>query len=328
MTGYEAGTRRIRDAFEQDLAGYHAPADLGERARAGGLRRARMRRIHRAASVAAACAAVVTGLAIVPLTGTAPRPLPTHQPGLPSAASVGRAMMTAFHQVSMAGDIVYVRQAAMPRGRVLTESQTWIWPLQPVAGQRVRERFVYSQRIPASAKRLTVLQDAGLVYRFPRDSDGILIAKAQQTQVCYPQYRQIEYHGTGGCDFMSEQTRAGGWITPETPPGTWSAASFRAAVGSDFSPGAGLNPATIAHDIITGQWQVIRRARLDGQPALELQDDRTAIPIEPLWVNARTHLPIRNGGEDYAYLPPTPANLALLRVPIPAGLPRSNPGIR
>jgi hypothetical protein len=28
---------------------------------------------------------------------------------------------------------------------------------------------------------------------------------------------------------------------------------------------------------------------------------------------------------DFAYLPPTPANLALLRVPIPRGYPRSNP---
>jgi hypothetical protein len=124
---------------------------------------------------------------------------------------------------------------------------------------------------------------------------------------------------------LSEQTRAGKWITPETRPGTWSVASFRAAVGSDFSPGAGPSPATIAHNIITGQWRVVRRARLDGQPALELRDDRAAIPVAPLWVNARTHLPIRNGGEDYTYLPPTPANLALLRVPIPAGLPRSHP---
>ena len=53
-----------------------------------------------------------------------------------------------------------------------------------------------------------------------------------------------------------------------------------------------------------------------------------------LWVNARTHLPIRwitGAGtasvtqQDYAYLPPTPANLALLRVPIPRDYPRSNP---
>ncbi|HEV2370610.1 MAG TPA: hypothetical protein VGS19_00455 [Streptosporangiaceae bacterium] len=280
-----------------------------------------------AASVAAAATATaVTGLVVVSLIVTSPSgPLPVQQPELPSAASVGKAMLTAFHQVSIAGDIVYVRQAAMPRGRVLMESQNWIWPLQPAPGQQVRERFVYSQRIPASAKALTVLQDAGVVYRFPRDSGGPLIAKARQTQVCYPQYQRTEANGADGCEFLSEQTRAGVWTTPQTRPGTWSRVSFRAAVGSDFSPGAGLSPATIAHDIITGQWEVVRRARLDGQPALELQHDSQALPIAPLWVNARTHLPIRNGGEDYAYLPPTTANLALLRVPIPRGLPRSNP---
>src|SRR6516225_11930687 len=69
MTDVDADARRIRDAFEHDLAGYHAPADLAERARAGGLRRARRRRIQLAASMAAAtCATVVTGLVIVPLT--------------------------------------------------------------------------------------------------------------------------------------------------------------------------------------------------------------------------------------------------------------------
>ena len=35
MTDVDADARRIRDAFEHDLAGYHAPADLAERARAG-----------------------------------------------------------------------------------------------------------------------------------------------------------------------------------------------------------------------------------------------------------------------------------------------------
>jgi hypothetical protein len=54
-----------------------------------------------------------------------------------------------------------------------------------------------------------------------------------------------------------------------------------------------------------------------------------------MWVNAQTHLPIRlvSGAasigmtvEDFSYLPATPANLALLQIPIPAGYPRSIPG--
>jgi len=186
------------------------------------------------------------------------------------------------------------------------------------------------------------VQDAVAVYRLPRDIDGPLVAWARQTQVCYAQYRQTEYLGKGGCDYMSAQTPAGHWITPETRPGTWSADSFTAAVGNDLSPGAGLNPATIAHNIITGQWQVIRRARLFGQPALELEERPPHIrvhwirvgnrrlkvtppPQTPLWVNARTHLPLLNGFDEYTYLPPTPANMALLRVHIPPGMPRSHP---
>jgi hypothetical protein len=288
---------------------------------------------RRAASLATAVAAVaaVTGLALTSLTGTGPvRKRPTHQPTLqlPSAASVGRAMLTAYQQASMAGDIISVRQAFAPHGRVLNVSQNWYWPLQPTPGQKVIERFFYAQRIPLSAKALTPLQDAVVVYRLPRDIDGLLIARARQTQVCYAQYRQTEYQGKGGCDYMSAQTPAGHWITPETRPGTWSAETFTADAGNDLSPGAGLNPATIAHDIITGQWKVVRRARMDGQPALELRDKHDGIPMASLWVSARTHLPLLNGPEQYAYLPPTPRNMALLRVHIPPGLPRSHPRTR
>jgi hypothetical protein len=86
----------------------------------------------------------------------------------------------------------------------------------------------------------------------------------------------------------------------------------------------------------------VGRTRLDGQPAIELRETHTSalLPRNPqpvpglLWVNERTHLPIRwitGAGtssvtqQDYAYLPPTPANLALLRVPIPRDYSRSNP---
>ena len=56
--------------------------------------------------------------------------------------------------------------------------------------------------------------------------------------------------------------------------------------------------------------------------------------VAPSGLNARTYLPIRmvtgaagdvTAVRDFRYLPPTSANLALLRVPIPAGYPRSVP---
>jgi RNA polymerase sigma-70 factor (sigma-E family) len=83
----------------------------------------------------------------------------------------------------------------------------------------------------------------------------------------------------------------------------------------------------------------VARTRLDGQQAIELSETGRGMDlIEPLptllWVNAQTYLPMRlvsgtasteMGVFNFSYLPATPANLALLRTPIPAGYPRSNP---
>jgi hypothetical protein len=95
---------------------------------------------------------------------------------------------------------------------------------------------------------------------------------------------------------------------------------------------APFNPAVLARAIAQGQWQVLRRTRLDGQPAIELSETSrgTFQPLpELLWVNAQTYLPLRCEGpvstETWAYLPPTSANRAQLRVPIPRGYPRSDP---
>lgn len=76
---------------------------------------------------------------------------------------------------------------------------------------------------------------------------------------------------------------------------------------------------------------------MSGQPAIVLTETKTG-HYQPLptvlWVNTRSFLPLRmNQGAgrsghallDWHYLKPTAANLELLRVPIPAGYPRSNP---
>jgi hypothetical protein len=108
---------------------------------------------------------------------------------------------------------------------------------------------------------------------------------------------------------------------------------------SDISAAGGLSPADLARGIAKGYWQVVGRTRLEGQPAIELSETgRGPVVYAPLptllWVNARTHLPIRMvngvghaqwGVNEWAFLPPTTANLARLRVPIPPGYPRSVP---
>jgi hypothetical protein len=77
MTDLDLTARRIRDAFEHDLADYQAPAGLAERARLGGLRRARSRRLRRWMFAAgAACAAI--GLAAALAVPSASRARPVH----------------------------------------------------------------------------------------------------------------------------------------------------------------------------------------------------------------------------------------------------------
>lgn len=63
-------TAQIRDAFERDLAGYHAQPDLAERARSGGQRRARRRRLEAFAGLAAAAGAAAIAATAWPVGGT------------------------------------------------------------------------------------------------------------------------------------------------------------------------------------------------------------------------------------------------------------------
>jgi hypothetical protein len=170
---------------------------------------------------------------------------------------------------------------------------------------------------------LTVTEDNEFSFVTPR-SASVPRVPGQVTMVCYA--------GTGqtGCGFGSVQTR----------PGTWSRVSQTVpAAMSDVGAGGGLSPAELARGIANGYWRVLQRTRLEGQPGLELSETGRGPDIyEPLptllWVNARTYLPIRmvNGvGHssvttfEWSFLRPTPANLALLRVPIPPGYPRSVP---
>jgi hypothetical protein len=315
-----------------------AMTTLAERARGGGLRRARSRRIQLAASVAAACVAVATGLVVATQAGIAPSgggalapvtvPLPAVSPllssapapraGLPPAASVGQAMLTAYNAAS--GDVVYERIISVSRGTVVDETQVWDWPAQPVPGQQARERSTYARRTRAFAKALTLATDHVVAYKSP--APGARSETFQLTMVCYP----------GGSRFC-------GYAGKTTPAGTWTRVSFRSApIDSAVGPGSTFNPAVIVGQMTIGQWRVVGLARLDGQPAIEVSEtskgtDRLLPRPVLLWVNARTYLPIRViwGPStafqqwDFAYLPPTSANLALLRVPIPRGYPRSDP---
>jgi hypothetical protein len=252
-------------------------------------------------SAAALAAAAVLAVALL-------RPA---QPRLPSAKSVATAMLTAFDSVR--GDVEYETQTGYDHGVLVDVYRSWTWPAQPVAGQRQLSRTRYSGTSPASAT-VKLTEDRGTVVVNPPDITGV--ARGQVTMVCFA--------GTGqtGCGYGERNTL----------PGTWSRFTAPVPGGSDVGPGGFFNPSLLARGLAAGAWRVVGRARVDGQPAIELKENgnRKGIPESlpgRLWVNAQTYLPIRLvfGGssvQDFRYLPPTPANLALLQVPIPPGYPR------
>jgi hypothetical protein len=272
----------------------------------------RWRRPLTVAAIASAAAAALVVALLAPVGRQAP-------PRLPSASSVATAMLTAFDSVS--GDVEYETQTGFNRGVKVDEYQSWSWPAQPVPGQRQLNRTVYSGTSPVStAVKLT--EDRGIEAVVPPRGRGLV--RGQVTMVCFLG------SGQTGCGYGNRNTL----------PGTWSRFTATVGVGSDIGPGAIFDPHTLVSDISSGAWQVVGRTQLDGQQAIELSetdrgDNNTALEPLPvrLWVNAQTYLPIRlvigvgGGGQgiavqDFRYLPPTPANLALLRVPIPAGYPR------
>ena len=268
---------------------------------------------------AAAAAAVAITVALLP-GGASSHIAPRHaSAALPSAASVGKTMLASFSAIN--DDVLYSTQTGATAGAVVDAYRDWSWPAQPVAGGRELVRGTWSQR-PVSAsgtlllsKPLKLTEDEGFAYLVPRDSANN--AHGKLTVVCYA--------GTGqtGC----------GYDGTTTPAGTW---SLRYGRFGNPNPGLDdLRPAALAQEITNGLWRVTRRGRVHGQLAIELTET-PAGHYQPLptllWVNAHTYLPLRmlNGAGtrdwaqmDWYYLRPTPAHLALLRVPIPPGYPRS-----
>jgi len=253
--------------------------------------------------------------------GTAPhrhdgRQVATPQAGLPSAGSVGHGMLTAFSAIN--DDILYTVQTGFTKGAVVDIYRDWSWPAQPVTGQQARWRSVYAERVTrtkrvARTAPLKLAEEDGFVYTTPPGNADT--AYGRLTVVCYAAM-------PGGC----------GYDNTVTPPGAWSL-----QYGRFINPNPGLqdlSPAALAHQVTHGLWRVTGRTQVNGQPVIELAETRSVhyphyLPFPVLlWVNARTYLPVRMitgastpqmSQSDWYYLRPSAANMALLRVPIPAG---------
>jgi hypothetical protein len=328
MTHPDIDVRRIRESFDRDLAGYHAPDDLPERARLGGLRRARRRRVRRVTCVGAVACTAAVAIAATTLWAGAP-PASHALPGagpqrLPSAAYVAKAMLAAFSNSS--GDVLYSTQVDTNKGRLVDTYQDWNWPAQPVPGQQARWRERYAHTILGSHRPLFPVEDFTVGYLSPPVATTV---PAQMTTKVPARITMVCYAGTGGCGMGDTEVSAGTWAE--------FGHQFTAFdVASGVGAGGMFSPATLAQGIARGQWRVLRRTRLDGQQVIVLSETPkgTIAPLPfLLWVSVRTHLPLKytsgSGGATssgiFAYLRPTPADLALLQVPIPRGYPRSEP---
>jgi hypothetical protein len=233
----------------------------------------------------------------------------------PSPKSLAKAMLTAFNAAG--DDLVYVTRDYVGSGHLIQATRTWSWPAVPSPGQVQYNRDA-SSATPGGASGATapvkLTEDDGYTTVTPHPSQIGQGALARVITVCYA--------GTGqtGC----------GWSRFNTPAGTW---SQHTAVMPyfDFTPDP--RGADLARQIARGQWRTVGHTRLRGQWAIKLAETRSGFyqgrPVY-LWVSTATYLPLRmiwgpagSETDNWYYLPPSKANLAHLRVPIPPGYPRS-----
>jgi hypothetical protein len=234
----------------------------------------------------------------------------------PSATSLARAMLTAFNAVG--DDLAYETVAGLRAGQLIQADRTWSWPAVPSPGQLQYVRDTFSA-IPRGASQATasvkLTDDTGYTTVTPHPSQYGQNEPARLITVCYA--------GTGqtGC----------GWGRFNTPAGTW---SKHTAVMPYIDNTPSPRGADLARQIARGQWRIVGHTRLRGQRAIKLAQTRSGIFVgHPvfLWVSTATYLPLRmiwvtgkfTEVDNWYYLPPSKANLAHLRVPIPPGYPRS-----
>jgi hypothetical protein len=246
---------------------------------------------------AAALAGTAGAVVAVSVTGTpAPRSHPTAAhagTGVSTPGEVRNAILTAFSGVG--GDIFYDKITEIYSGKMSKwngVSQSWAYPLQPQAGQ---EAYVRNLVVPSSPGQKG---DSELIWTEPSASKQGIPTKTKVIDV--------EYGNR-----------------------TWSVTSAQVAVQTETGDLQALR-----ESIIKGKLTVVRKTVIDGQTVLELTTrpkDSSKESAETWWVNPATWLPVRtltiNSAVsiqiDYGFLPPTPANIAKLKVTIPPGFTRT-----
>ena len=277
-----------------------------------------------AVTTAAALAGVVTALTLPAAPNRTIPNGPAASPGHAAAPAALRAkLLAAFSAAS--GEIVY--EYSTFHGGTTLSQQNWYYPWQATTGQQVRSRQVILNSDG------TPYQDVEDIYTMPA-SGAIPLGLPPAT------YKKLETHMLVGV-----VAARGEIIDVEYGNHTWSDQKNHLLLDSDPA-----SPQIVLYDINHENWKVVGHTKLDGHDAIELTW-AAAGATSYLWVDASTYLPLREvdnipvGGPgktitttdqtDYELLPPTPANLAQLTTPIPAGftrtatqvLPNSGPGL-
>jgi hypothetical protein len=287
---YRALERHAPDADVVLRAVFDQPPGLARRLRAP---RWRFRRVNLALG---AVAAAVTAVAVVLATagGPAVRSGPVSAPSL-------RARLLAA--ISVAGrDILYAGESPDAGGM-------WIWPGHPRPGQQVRVRVLGlgANGVPG--------KDAEYIFTMPA-----------RRSAAAGSLNPIDWGLT---------TVTGTLIVVDHARHAWGEWERQ-----NITLGLPVNAAGIRSEIAQGQLHVVRYTTLRGRRAIELaitlrQSERgkpLRVTTAELWVDAATYLPMRQllrfseGKQNltnYAFLAPTPANLAKLRPDIPAGYKRT-----
>lgn len=181
-----------------------------------------------------------------------------------------------------------------------TTIETWSYPVQPNVGQQVRIRTINI------AQGGTYHIDSGERYVMPAQQTGSMQVKDEETTVSY------------------------------TSKVWWRERVSSVDVTQPIGPTLLSNLPTL------GKWTA-HNTTLNGRAAIEFtmeHTSRTAGSLtDTLWVDASSYLPLREtlnddspgmhtiGTSDYEYLPATPANLAQLTPPIPAGFKQVHPAL-
>jgi hypothetical protein len=227
--------------------------------------------------------------AVVALSGSHP-PATRTSPVTASPAGIRGAILTAMNDVS--GDVFYTKITETYSGsmaRYDEVSADWSYPLQPQVGQRARVRSLVlspSQKIQSDTEWLFT-QPAGSGYQF---------TTAEMIDVQYGNR-------------------------------TWSDTRSRWAFASDTFNG-------LRQAIIDGKFGTPRTTVLNGQTVLEVtarHDVHGTVSETTFWVDPGSYLPVQMLSHspgvtvqvDYAFLPPTAANIAQLKVTVPAGFTRT-----